>query len=370
VTAPALARTERVSGLRVYSDPVTGRDLPSVTSLISLARSEGLERWKRSHAVQLVVERIDEVERTVAEVGVEETVRQVLVEAGKVSEDVCRIGDEVHAYLEARAQGVEPPVVSDDARPWIAGAERFLEDFAPDFVAVEATVFNRTLGYAGTADFLAVVGGKLVIGDYKTGKAVHGEVALQLGALARAEVIVEDDGTERPMPKVETGLVVHLRPELPRGFAVRQVELAKAPWRRFRACLGLWETRSTRGFVGPVLRGPEALVSSSVDRSPATPPADLAGRVKMAGDPETAEAVLEELAEDLETRVRVRVARNPGTPRRVLQTLAQDSAWEVRYAVTENPRTKERLLCRLTGDSCQLVGDHARQILWGRAGVL
>jgi len=333
-----------VTGLRVYPDPVTGRDLPSVTSLISLARSEGLERWKRSQAVRSTIEQIDEIGQRVAEVGVDEVVRQILATAERASEDAPRIGDEVHGYLEARARGAVPPEISDDARPWLAGAERFLEDFAPDFVAVEATVFNRTLGYAGTADFLAAVGGTLVIGDYKTGKDVHAEAALQLGALARAEVIVEDDGAERPMPEVETGLVVHLRPELSRGYVVRRVELAETPWRRFQACLDLWETRSTRGFVGPVLRGPEALTSRSVDRSPSAPADDLARRIRMAGDPGTAKEVLEELAGD----------ENP----------------RVRYTVAGHPFVKERMLSQLTGDPCRLVGDHARSVLHRRAGLL
>jgi len=261
VTTPALAEVDKATGLRVYRDPGSCELLPSVTSLISLARAEGLERWKRLQVARLAVGRADLVRRRVAELGVEATIRRIVAAADQAESSASRIGDQVHAYLEARARGEVPGPVSPEAEGWLAGAEQFLEDFAPQFCAVEATVLNRTLGYAGTADFLAVVGGTLVIGDYKTGKAVHGEVALQLVALARAEVLLDADGTEQPMPEVETGLVVHLRPELPRGFAVRRVELAETPWRRFEACLALWKTRELREFVGDALDGPDALVS-------------------------------------------------------------------------------------------------------------
>ena len=37
--------------------------------------------------------------------------------------------------------------------------------------------------YAGTADFIAKVDGKLTIGDFKTSKAIYPEAALQLSAL-------------------------------------------------------------------------------------------------------------------------------------------------------------------------------------------
>lgn len=264
MTAPALAEVDKSTGLRVYRDPKSAEPLPSVTSLISLARAEGLERWKRLQVARLAVGRADLVRRRVAEMGVEATIRRIVAAAEAAETSASRIGDEVHGYLEARARGEKPAPVTDEARQWLAGAERFLETFQPDFVAVEATVFHRTLGYAGTADFLAVVGGTLVIGDYKTGKAVHGEVALQLVALARAEVLVEADGAEQPMPEVETGLVVHLRPELPGGYAVRRVELAEAPWERFAACLALWKTREVQAFVGEELSGPDCLASPAV----------------------------------------------------------------------------------------------------------
>lgn len=257
VTQPAMATTDAASGLRVYS--IDGQRLPSVTSVIGLARAEPLERWKRLQVARLAARRHDLLAMRVQQYGVDGAARKVVDAVDHAPSEAAQIGDEVHGWLEARAKGEEPPVVSEAAQPWLAGAQEFLAHFEPRFVAVEATAVNRQVGYAGTADFIAYLGDALVIGDYKTGSAVHGEVAMQLGALARCEAIVTPDGTERPMPQVVRAVVVHVNPALAGGYCVRPVELGEEPWRRFRACLALWETRQVSAWVGDAIDSPAGL---------------------------------------------------------------------------------------------------------------
>lgn len=252
-----MAQTDAASGLRVYS--VDGQRLPSVTSVIGLARAEPLERWKRLQVARLAARRHDLLALRVEQLGVDEAARRVVDAVDHAPSQAAAIGDEVHGWLEARAKGEEPPVVSEAAQPWLAGAQAFLTRFEPRFVAIEATAVNRRVAYAGTADFIAYLGDTLVIGDYKTGKAVHGEVAMQLGALARCEAIVTPDGTERPMPKVDRAVVVHVNPALASGYCVRPVDLGEQPWRRFRACLALWETRQVSAWVGEGIDSPAGL---------------------------------------------------------------------------------------------------------------
>jgi hypothetical protein len=208
---------------------------------------------------KLAAGRHDLLALRVEQYGVDAAARRVVDAVDHAPSEAASIGDEVHGWLEAHAKGESPPVVSEAAQPWLPGAQAFLTAFEPRFVAVEATAVNRTVGYAGTADFVAYLGDTLVIGDYKTGRAVHGEVAMQLGALARCEVIVTPDGTERPMPQVARAVVVHVNPALLRGYCVRPVDLGEEPWRRFRACLALWETRKVSAWVGDEIDSPAAL---------------------------------------------------------------------------------------------------------------
>ena len=123
------------------------------------------------------------------------------------------------------------------------GFVQFLEDFRPEFLMSEATVFNRTESYAGTLDFIARIrssGDQLenagatrtLIGDIKTGKGVYPEVALQLAAYRHAEMaaiwrprrmekfrrryyLLSEAEREMavPVPEVDTGLVIHITPD-------------------------------------------------------------------------------------------------------------------------------------------------------------
>jgi hypothetical protein len=60
-------------------------------------------------------------------------------------------------------------------------------------------------------DHPQLVGTSIV--DYKTGKDVYAEAALQLNGLGNCEFIGMDSGEEIPMPKIDNAVVVHIRPE-------------------------------------------------------------------------------------------------------------------------------------------------------------
>jgi hypothetical protein len=123
----------------------------------------------------------------------------------------------------------------DLLQPWPVELEGYqasfvswVDDFHPEFLAAEATVFNRTQAYAGTLDaicriHLADGSSMVVLIDYKSGKAIYSEVALQLAAYARAEFIGSPDGVTElePIP-VDAGAVLHLTPT---GYQFRLVRI-------------------------------------------------------------------------------------------------------------------------------------------------
>lgn len=73
-------------------------------------------------------------------------------------------------------------------------------------------------------------------------------------------------------------------------------------------------------------------------------------RLVLAGNPHTSEAVLVQLADDKEERVRRRVAENSNAPSSVLKKLAEDSSAEVRLSAADNPNLPESVLDSLAGD--------------------
>jgi hypothetical protein len=130
---------------------------------------------------------------------------------------------------------------TDETRPYVAGHLNWIDDFRPIWLMTEATVYNRTAGYAGTADdgFIlpTVWPGEPVINDKKTGREIYAEVGLQVSAYAHGEFVGMPDGSEAALPVFRHGTVLHLLPAptstYPRGYDFREVRIDEPIYRAF-----------------------------------------------------------------------------------------------------------------------------------------
>jgi hypothetical protein len=136
-------------------------------------------------------------------------------------------GTLVHAALEAYAAGEEEVLIPPEEIGLTGqynGAVQFLRELNVEILHAEATVFSREHQYAGTSDIFGHVtlppplpqGRKTAVIDYKTGKAIYPEYAVQLAAYAFGDFIGLADGTEVPVPDVDYLIVV--RPKRRGGF--------------------------------------------------------------------------------------------------------------------------------------------------------
>lgn len=183
--------------------------------------------------------------------------------AGEVGSAVHQEAEELvlaHAREASRLYlaGVQMPDWPAPIASRMASFVQFLEDWHPIFVATEATVFNRTQAYAGTLDaimelragdliaaimragdvvpaWLAALDSESlvrVIVDYKGGRAIYAEVAMQLAAYARSEFIgLPDRVTRAPLPAVQAGAVLHLTPT---GYSFRLVSIEDHVFEAFK----------------------------------------------------------------------------------------------------------------------------------------
>lgn len=120
------------------------------------------------------------------------------------------LGTSVHEAIEAHVLGKPMPPWPTIIRPRMEQFVRFLEEWQPEFEMSEASVYNRTERYAGTLDGIAVIQGRRLIIDVKSGKGVYPEAALQLSMYRYAEFVGSPDGEEVPMPAVDGAAVLHL----------------------------------------------------------------------------------------------------------------------------------------------------------------
>jgi hypothetical protein len=94
-------------------------------------------------------------------------------------------GSDIHAWAERWALGLAPSIddLPEAQRPYAQGFAAFVSDWHPCWEMSEATVYNRRYGYAGTLDAVVNLADRgVALIDFKTGKGVYGEVALQLAA--------------------------------------------------------------------------------------------------------------------------------------------------------------------------------------------
>lgn len=250
---------EEVEGKgRMYRDPGTGALLPSVSNVIGLLapRSELLAWTARTVAEYAVAHLAPLTEIAAADPW---TAVEVLRESAERPRSLAASrGALVHAVAEALARGEQPPAHTPGELPYVRAWLEFVRDFRPSFLAVEAVLLNRTHAYAGTADFIARIGGRLVVGDYKTArKGVFREVALQLAALARAEWLVGPDGALVPMRPLDGAIAVHLAPS---GYSVHPVDAGERAWRAFLGLRAAWDFHTDgHGAVGVPVMTPEEM---------------------------------------------------------------------------------------------------------------
>lgn len=180
------------------------------------------------------------------------------------------LGTAVHDQAEAYALGKPMP----EAAPAIIGNvqafRNFLEDYQPTYAQLgddgmwlaEASVFNRAERYAGTLDAIADIPGLgRVLIDYKTGKDIYPETALQLAAYRHAEFIGLPDGTEWPMPEVDGCAALHLSPFAgPRGYAFRPVIADEQVFTAFKYVREVfrWQEETSKGVIGAPLPLPKS----------------------------------------------------------------------------------------------------------------
>lgn len=230
------------------SEPKNRSDLPrgkvyrwrdevfdSVTTIIGNGVPKpALKEWGQRRVAEFAVDRIDQW----LEMGRDEAIDWLKRAPNRETDRAAARGSDIHDWARAWVLGQPVPEPRAELRPWCDAFLAFLDDWKPEYVLSEATVYSRTWHYAGTLDFIAVLtdlGPVPVLGDYKTGKGVYGEAAMQLAAYRHADFLGLPDGTEAPMPETAGAVVLHLRPDLlPKpGYQLVPVDAGPQMFRAF-----------------------------------------------------------------------------------------------------------------------------------------
>ena len=273
VTTPELAAATDYG--RMYARVRGGEPLvPSITTVIG-QHANDLSGWHGYMAAKAALED-QRAYRATGSHGLKFAIIRDAASASERYRDAAAArGDRVHNYAEAvalRAMGREHNL--DESREQLiingeqAYADRFdewWEAFKPRPLAAEVTIWNDTVGYAGTLDLVAEIAGRTCIIDYKTKgtdkrgrvKALDEKVVMQLVAGLKAEesLVDPDEGTWEPWKygdaPVLMGVALGETQVLPQQANPAVLE---RNWYKFCALRRVWEfDRQVQEFEDPAL---------------------------------------------------------------------------------------------------------------------
>jgi len=201
---------QRVQRGKGHSYQLDGVKLPGVTTLINGGVPKpALIDWAARVAAEFTADHVDELSR----MGDRAAIVDLVKGAHRRSTNAAAAkGTEIHGLAQRLASGeaIDVPV---EIEGYLDGYVAFVDDWAPEVIALEAPIVNRRWFYGGTFDMLARLrDGSVSLIDIKTGgSGVWPEACLQIAAYRAAESLLDADGHEVPMPATTAGHALHLK---------------------------------------------------------------------------------------------------------------------------------------------------------------
>lgn len=211
----------RSGGLRFYPSShryrLDGAWVPGVTTILGVLNKPALPKWAAGCVAEYVADNHEAVEHLYA-MGRGPMIAALKETPWKKRDDAASRGTTFHAFAERILNGEEVDV-PDEQVGLVESALAFMEDYSIKPIMTEGAVGSRKHGYAGTFDLIAESKLGLIIADWKSSKRIYATTAMQNVAYAFAD-FVGTDGDERPVPKVERSLGVHVRAD---GYSLHEL---------------------------------------------------------------------------------------------------------------------------------------------------
>ncbi|WP_203750239.1 hypothetical protein [Actinoplanes cyaneus] len=238
-------------------NPETGAKAPGVTSVISMLPKPFLQPWAAKVVATYAVENLGEIVGIAMRGDRQGAIDYLKGAPRRDTAKAAEVGSEAHDYFERMAKGESVGRVHPDLKPFVDHFDEFLQEFQPEVIFTEETVWSEKHDYAGSFDAYAVIGGERLWMDWKTTRSgVHPEVAIQLAAYRHADYIIRPDGSRVPLPQADGGAVVHVRPE---GWSLVPVNCGPEAFEVFKTLRQVfdWESATKDTVIGaPVNRDP------------------------------------------------------------------------------------------------------------------
>lgn len=167
--------------------------LPGVTGILGIIAKPALINWAKRETLNTIHEGLVQLlgGRQSANVEIGMDFISKLIEAAranpdKIKEEAANLGTQAHAYIDKVVNGMDLEYLPGSILRPVSAFADWWKSSGLRFVLGDTKVASRVHGYGGSLDALAADGGRLVVLDWKTSKALYDEYALQVAAYVKA----------------------------------------------------------------------------------------------------------------------------------------------------------------------------------------
>lgn len=213
---------------------------PSITNIIGMMNEDFLPTYYAKLVAEYAISHMDALKFASERFG-EQVAIGTLKAVPSQPHPNAAIGDEVHNAIDALIKNEPPtPLTTVTAVRMFAQFVNFLEVRRPRILYSEYTVWSYKHGFAGTGDLMWEDDEGVWFVDTKTGNNIYPKVALQTSAAVNADVLINADGSESPIPRGTVQGVLHVRPM---SVKLHKLQHTDEAWEAFLACKVLFDWR-------------------------------------------------------------------------------------------------------------------------------
>ena len=165
---------------------VDGYKVDGTTAVLGIINKPALMYW----AVNITLEYLNTVIKpgiSYDEIQLQEHFAMAKTANRRKSGRAADIGKLVHDWCKYWIAKKNPELpINEEARISIGKFQDWVKEKQVEFIKSEFIVYSKSLGYAGTGDFIAKIDGKIYLGDFKTSTGIWDEYWFQVAAYQSA----------------------------------------------------------------------------------------------------------------------------------------------------------------------------------------
>lgn len=182
----------------IYKHRYTWNDevIPGSTSVLGILAKPALIFWSANMAADYFKSQITPG-KALDEMEIDAIWQQAKKAHTQKKNDSATLGTFVHKFIEQYIKGENPSLPSNsDIRGAVERFFSWVEQHHVEFLSSEQAVFSKQYKYAGTADFMCKIDGKLWLGDIKTSAGIYDEYWMQTSSYLEARTEEFNEGYE------------------------------------------------------------------------------------------------------------------------------------------------------------------------------